>query len=1056
MSSAELPIGTVTFLFTDIEGSTRLLKQVGGERYDEALSAHRQILREAFGEHDGREIDTQGDSFFVAFRRAKDAVAAAVDCQRRLALHAWPGGIELRVRMGIHTGEPVVGAERYVGLGVHRAARICAAGHGGQVLLSQTTRELLRDDPIPDVSVRDLGEHQLKDMDEPERVYQLVAPGLGQDFPALKTAAPPPFEGREGELAEAASEEMARRWRRPARRTLVIATFAAAALGVAGGVLLTRGGGSTAGAGITANAVGVVDSGSGKVVSQVPVGGAPGEVAVGPDAVWVTNTNDDTVSRIDPSTHGIRQTIAVGAGPAGVAVGGGAVWVANGLAGTVSRIDPATNRVVAEIRAGNGPRGVAYGEGAVWVTNSADGTVVRIDPDAERAPRTFPAVIGAAGVAVGFHRVWVASPPTATLVALDPRSGEVLRRIGVGGEPSAIAVGAGAVWVANRADGTVSRIDPQAAVVTNVVPVGGKPGDVAAGGAEVWVANEGDGTLVRLDSSGGAVAKSETVAVDNPPSSVALAPDGVYVAVRSSGLEHRGGELRVLPDEAVRSIDPTSYDFYGDRILAMTNDGLVGFRRVAGGGGVQLVPDLAVSIPTPTDAGRTYTFQVRPGVHYSDGRLVQPEDFKRAIERALGLDGPDWAYAFGRIVGADRCVARKQKPCKLDAGIVADRPSRTVTFKLTAPDPDFLARLALTGAFAVPAGTPAHDVGSRPVPATGPYRVAAFDRKAKLVRLVRNERFEEWSGDAQPDGLPDRISFSWSRLDPAVRITAVERGRADVALDFKYPPLMKREIDRLAVRYPSRLHLNAELTTSMYWLNLRVAPFDDLRVRRAVNIAFDRDAFARELGRAFDPTCRLLPPNMPGYQPACPYGPGGVRALDAARRLVRSSGTAGARVTVWTFRAVAGAEQGHYLVSVLDSLGYRARLKVVDDENAYFGAVFAPRTRIQTGYITWGFDGPSLADVLGGVFGCEARKQGYPWAVCDPSIEAQMAHAAAVQVRDPPAALPLWHRAEQSLLALAPVVPTYTRSDVIFVSARVQNYRFNPVSGVLLDQLWVR
>ena len=144
MSSAdELPIGTVTFLFTDIEGSTLLLKQLR-DRYADALEGHQQILRKAFVENGGHEIDTQGDSFFVAFRRAKDAVAAAIACQRGLAEHAWPNDTELRVRMGIHTGEPAVGGERYVGLGVHRAARICAAGHGGQVLVSQTTRELLR------------------------------------------------------------------------------------------------------------------------------------------------------------------------------------------------------------------------------------------------------------------------------------------------------------------------------------------------------------------------------------------------------------------------------------------------------------------------------------------------------------------------------------------------------------------------------------------------------------------------------------------------------------------------------------------------------------------------------------------------------------------------------------------------------------------------------------------------------------------------------------------------------------------------------------------------
>jgi WD40 repeat protein/class 3 adenylate cyclase len=186
----ELPVGTVTFLFTDIEGSTQLLKRLGGDRYGEALAEHQRILRDVFAEQGGREIDTQGDSFFIAFRRAKDAVAAAIACQRLLAEHAWPEGTELRVRMGIHTGEPVVGSERYVGLGVHRAARISSAGHGGQVLVSQATRELLRDDPLQDASLRDLGEHQLKDMDGPERIFQLLAPGLEEDFPALNAAAP--------------------------------------------------------------------------------------------------------------------------------------------------------------------------------------------------------------------------------------------------------------------------------------------------------------------------------------------------------------------------------------------------------------------------------------------------------------------------------------------------------------------------------------------------------------------------------------------------------------------------------------------------------------------------------------------------------------------------------------------------------------------------------------------------------------------------------------------------------------------------------------------------
>ena len=147
MAVAELPHGTITFLFTDIEGSTRLLKQLG-ERYGVARADHRRILRAAIAGHDGQEIDTQGDAFFVAFRRAKDAVAAAAHAQRALAAHEWPNGTELRVRMGMHTGEPSVSEDGYLGLGVHRAARICSAGHGGQVLLSQATVALLEDELV--------------------------------------------------------------------------------------------------------------------------------------------------------------------------------------------------------------------------------------------------------------------------------------------------------------------------------------------------------------------------------------------------------------------------------------------------------------------------------------------------------------------------------------------------------------------------------------------------------------------------------------------------------------------------------------------------------------------------------------------------------------------------------------------------------------------------------------------------------------------------------------------------------------------------------------------
>jgi YVTN family beta-propeller protein len=180
----ELPRGTVTFLFTDIAGSTRILRQLG-EGYAAALAEHHRILRKAVEEQGGREIDNQGDSFLFAFERAHAALGAAVLAQRALSEYSWPDDAEVRVRMGIHTGEPIVGKERYIGLGVHRAARIGAVAHGGQVLVSTATRELV-EDGLAGMSIRDLGSYRLKDFDRFERLFQLEVAGLPGEFPPLE------------------------------------------------------------------------------------------------------------------------------------------------------------------------------------------------------------------------------------------------------------------------------------------------------------------------------------------------------------------------------------------------------------------------------------------------------------------------------------------------------------------------------------------------------------------------------------------------------------------------------------------------------------------------------------------------------------------------------------------------------------------------------------------------------------------------------------------------------------------------------------------------------
>jgi class 3 adenylate cyclase len=183
---SELPVGTLTVLHTEIEGSTLLTVHLG-DRYPAVLATHCALLRTAFAAHEGHEVDTQGDSFFVVFLRATQAVAAAVAIQRALAAAAWPEGEAVRVRIGLHTGEPIRTAAGYTGLDIIRGARIRDAGHGGQVLLSKSTTALVEDSLLDGLSLRDLGAYRLKNMPSPERIFQLIIPDLPSDFPLLRS-----------------------------------------------------------------------------------------------------------------------------------------------------------------------------------------------------------------------------------------------------------------------------------------------------------------------------------------------------------------------------------------------------------------------------------------------------------------------------------------------------------------------------------------------------------------------------------------------------------------------------------------------------------------------------------------------------------------------------------------------------------------------------------------------------------------------------------------------------------------------------------------------------
>ena len=507
----QLPSGTVTFLFTDIEGSTQLLRQIG-PHYAEVLAEHQRIVREAAAAHGGHEVDTQGDSFFIAFPRGKDAVGAAVAAQRDLHTHAWPEGVQVKVRMGLHTGEPRVGEQRYVGMGVHKAARIGAAGHGGQVLLSATTRELVEDELPPGVTIRDLGERRLKDVERPERLSQLVIEGLPSEFDALKTI----------------DVELARRRRRMYVGSALIGVLAAA---VAIPVFALGQGSDGGGTVVEPNFVALIDPQSNSVVDTVQVGARPRGVAVGEGSVWVANLDDKTLSRIDAATHDLVRTITLDATPTGVAVGLGAVWVANGLVGTVVRVDTTTNEPVEPIdvtfRSTAGT--VAVGEGAVWAAFGT-GEVGRITPSSSKVS------LGVAGsspsaVTVGEGSVWVANASDATVSRMNPRTVSVVATITVGRRPSGVALGDGSLWVSNEADDSVHRIDTASSSTIATIPVGDGPTAIAYGAGSVWVANGADGTLSRIDPRTNRVAN--ILVVGNRPSGIAVGADGIWVTFQA-------------------------------------------------------------------------------------------------------------------------------------------------------------------------------------------------------------------------------------------------------------------------------------------------------------------------------------------------------------------------------------------------------------------------------------------------------------------------------------------------------------------------------------------
>jgi YVTN family beta-propeller protein len=1031
---SELPRGTVTFLFTDIEGSTRLLRQLGRDVYDELLGAHRDIVEAAVAAHEGRVVETQGDSFFVAFGTAADGVAAAIDAQRDLAAYPWPEGAEFKVRMGLHTGEPKVGAERYVGVGVHKAARIGAAGHGGQLLLSSTTKELVEEDLPVGVSIRDLGERRLKDFERPERIFQLLIEGLESDFAQLKTL----------------DVELRRRRRRMYAASALIGVLAAAA---AIPIFAFGAGGSGGGQVVSGNAVAVIDPSKNRVVNQAPVGAHPQAIAFGSGGLWVANFDDETVSYIDPQTEQAK-LISIGAPVSGLASTGAAVWAVStdatqGVA-ILRKIDPRFQSVGKphRLRAflfGTHAASIATGPSGLWV--GADGALLtRVNPTTGKFTRHVDTGNIPGAIAEGAGAIWVADAFANNVVRVD--GGLVAQTIPVGNGPSSVAVGQGAVWVADRGDDTVVRIDPNNNTPTAPIPVGHSPSGIAVGYGAVWVANSRDGTVSRIDPSTNRVVS--TIPVGGSPQKIAVGGGRVWVTVQPAALAPSHDVVRIdYSGTPIDSLDPGIGFSPGSAGIAYaTCASLLNYPDRAAPAGTRLEPEIAAAVPVPTNGGKTYTFVIRKGFRFSppSNEPVTARNFVYAIERALSPRLKSGAGGFvSDIVGVSAYEAGRARHI---SGVTAS--GNRLTIRLTRVAGDFLTRISMPFFCPVPLDTPIKR--SLPaVPGAGPYYVASYMPEQELV-LKRNRNYR----GSRPRGVREIDLNLGSGAGQPVR--EVEAGQLDFTQQL--PP---QSIARLASQYGpasaaakarhQRYFVNLPLSANYLALNTSRPLFSDRRLRQAVNYALDRRRLAQIGGFGSSnevPTDQLLPPDMPGFRDVhiYPYSPD----LQKARRLARGRGGSAVLYTCSDLECHQGAQ---VIQADLKAIGIDVEVKTFEG-GELFARLGTRGEPFDMGLTGWINDYPDPSDFLNLLLsGDMIRPKGnanFSY-FDDPAFNHKLAAAERLSGQK---RYPAYAKLDAELARAAPYAALWNHPEKDFVSARMGCETYQPVYGVDLAALCIR
>ncbi len=533
---------------------------------------------------------------------------------------------------------------------------------------------------------------------------------------------------------------------------------------------------------------------------------------------------------------------------------------------------------------------------------------------------------------------------------------------------------------------------------------------------------------------------------------------------KSTTSGHAGGVFTVVANSAFGVADPAqNYTLEEWQLLIDTHDGLVGFAKAGGLAGTKIVPDLATSIPLPTNGGKTYVFNIRRGIKFSNGQVLKPSDFVTTFDRQFTVPGPTSFYSG--IVGASKCST---KGCDLakSGGVVANDSAYTLTINLTAPDPELMDQLSLPFAFAVPAGTSPKLTGNNVPPGTGPYMWKSYNPNTEAV-LVRNKYFKQWSAIAQPAGNPNEIIEKYGSL-VSNEVTAVQNGQANEVFDGDQIP--SDQLTTLnSAQYASQVHVNT-LTADWYMaLNTSRPPFNNLMARQAINYAANRTAYVKIAGgpSLAVPACQILPPNFPSYTAYCPYTTGAQTTwsganLAKAKQLVKASGTLGEKVVVNSSNDQVGKELALQMAADLNSIGYKATTQLLNAGVQYtFVQNSSNASKWNVGWSAWYQDYPAPSDFLNVLLGCGSihpKSDASPNIAefCSKTIQAQMTQAESVAATNPTQAASLWTQVDHEMTLQAPWVDLYNPKQIDFLSKNVHGYSWSPQWYILIDQLWLK